>query len=76
MKFKAKFRIGQNVQHYCCGKVVWGTVVRLTDKGMRTKHKPVLWHNQWFTETNFYYNPVQASSGYSGITPKILKLNS
>lgn len=44
-------KIGDKIQHYLFGDIVDAEVIETDGRGVKTKHKPIRWGNDEFTET-------------------------
>ena len=48
-------KIGQKITHFCFGNLVEGEVIRIDGRGALTRHEPIRWGNDFFSET--YISP-------------------
>lgn len=47
----SELKVGDKITHYCFGKIVEGTVKKLLKNGVVTKHEPVQWGRDKFSES-------------------------
>jgi hypothetical protein len=46
-----KLKIGDKVKHYCFGNLIEGEVIQTDGRGVLTRHEPIQWGREKFTET-------------------------
>lgn len=51
-------RIGEFIKHWACGILVTGEIISIGNDGVKTKHVPVIWGNDKFTETFITFKMV------------------
>lgn len=64
----SNFKIGQKIDHYCCGIIVTGEIYNLTDNEIHTNHRPVAWDNDIYTQTCIIWDEDNEK-----FIPKIIK---
>lgn len=47
----SELKIGDEITHYCSGKIVKGKVIELHKNGVTTAHEPVQWGKDTYTNT-------------------------